>query len=124
MALNMGFVCGLMGLLFLVVLFFNREGFAVQDTQPPTIETNFLDESIRSDVIPNAPAPAGTDITGKLIYAPVDLQANIVAAKQKIDNLGLNLPSYIKQEVQEQIFASCPSMKTHAIIARAPADLQ
>ena len=63
----------------------------------------FEDASLRSSVIPNAPAPSGTDQTGKLMYSAVDLQANIENINNKLSNLNMNMPYMVGSEVEHQL---------------------
>jgi hypothetical protein len=99
-------ILGLIAFLFFLCLLHNTEAFidSGPQTDPKTIRQNFNDTSLYSDRIPNALAPAGTDQTGKLMYTSADLEANIVKLKNEVDNLQLNTPGYIKQEVSQQLF--------------------
>lgn len=63
----------------------------------------FDDTMLRSSVIPNAPAPSGTDQTGKLMYSAVDLQANIENINNKLSNLNMNMPYMVGSEVENQL---------------------
>lgn len=100
-------------LFLLLVVTRSMEGFDVTGlgTNPPTIPTNFIDQSLLSDRIANAPAPAGTDQTGKLIYSAADIEADITKLKNEVDNIQMNTPGYVKQEVSEQLFHAMGSLK-------------
>lgn len=75
------------------------------EPNPPMLEQDFSDEGLIRPVIPNSPAPAGTDQTGRLIYSNTDLQANIVNVEEKIKLMNMNMPEYVRQEVEAQLAA-------------------
>ena len=94
--------------LFFIVLIHYQENF----TNPPTIPQNFDDRSLYESRIPNAPAPAGTDQTEKLIYSNADVEADITDIKNKLKNLDMNVPIYVRQGVEQQLkvlMAPCPT---------------
>jgi hypothetical protein len=94
--------------LFFIVLIYHQENF----TNPPTIPQNFDDRTLYESVIPNRPAPAGVDMTDKLIYANVDLAADINDIKNKLKNLDMAVPVYVRQGVEQQLkvlMAPCPT---------------
>ena len=96
------FVISMILALFLfVALLYHAEHF----TNPPMMQQDFSDEGLIRPVIPNAPAPAGTDQTGRLIYSNADLQANIVNVEEKIKLMNMNTPQYVRQEVEAQLAA-------------------
>ena len=64
---------------------------------------NFLDKSLWKDRIANKPPPAGVDITGEVVYAPVDLAADIGNIKNELANIMMNQPADITSSVQQQI---------------------
>jgi len=70
-----------------------------KDVQPP----NFLDKSLWKDRIANKLSPAGVDITGEVVYAPVDLAADIGHIKNQLNNIMMNQPAYITSAVQQQM---------------------
>ena len=112
--MKLGILIGGVVFLFVLLLFIRSiEGFDVTGlkTNPPTIPTNFIDQSLLSDRIANAPAPPGTDYTGKLIYSAADIEADISKLKNEVDNIQMNTPGYIKQEVSEQLFHAIGSQK-------------
>ena len=90
-----------LALFLFVTLIYHTEHF----TNPPMLEQDFSDEGLIRPVIPNAPAPAGTDQTGRLIYSNTDLQANIVNVEEKIKLMNMNVPEYVRQEVGAQLAA-------------------
>lgn len=104
--MKIAIILSLIAFLFFLCLLHNTEAFidSGPTTNPPTIRQDFNDTSLYSDQIPNAPAPAGTDQTGKLMYTSADLEANINKLKNEVDNLQMNTPGYIKQEVSQQLF--------------------
>lgn len=113
--MNTIIICITIALILFITLIYHREHF----TNPPvpvsepkvlngepmllTEPQNFSDESLLRSVIPNAPAPAGTDQTDKLMYSNTDLEANIVDIKKKIDLVNMNMPEYVRQEVASQM---------------------
>jgi hypothetical protein len=105
-SMKLPIILGLTAFLFFLCLVHSTEAFVDSgpQTNPPTIRQRFLDKTLYSDQIPNAPAPAGTDQTGKLMYTSADLEANIVKLKNEVDNMQMNTPGYIKQEVSQQLF--------------------
>ena len=64
---------------------------------------NFLDKSLWKDRIANKPPPAGVDITGEVVYAPVDLAADIGNIKNELANIMMNQPADITSAVQQQL---------------------
>ena len=90
-----------LALFLFVTLIYHTENFA----NPPMLQQDFSDEGLIRPVIPNAPAPAGTDQTGRLIYSNTDLQANIVNVEEKIKLMNMNTPQYVRQEVEAQLAA-------------------
>ncbi len=90
-----------LALFLFVALLYHAEHF----TNPPMLQQDFSDEGLIRPVIPNAPAPAGTDQTGRLIYSNTDLQANIVNVEEKIKLMNMNMPEYVRQEVDAQLSA-------------------
>ena len=109
-ALILGLVIA--GLLVLLVLVRSMDGFedapASASADPPVGNPNaqpqnFLDKSLWKDRIANKPPPAGVDITGEVVYAPVDLAADIGHIKNQLNNLMLNQPADITATVQQQI---------------------
>ena len=120
--MNTIIICITIALILFITLIYHREHFTnppvsasepkVLDAEPkvpmaePMLLTkpqNFSDESLLRSVIPNAPAPAGTDQTDKLMYSNTDLEANIVDIKKKIDLVNMNMPEYVRQEVASQM---------------------
>ena len=108
------------GLLILLVLVRSIDGFedapvvptvssassVVSDPpvgNPNAQPQNFLDKSLWKDRIPNKPPPAGVDITGEVVYAPVDLAADIGNIKNELANIMMNQPADITSSVQQQI---------------------
>jgi len=69
----------------------------------PTPPQRFLDKTLWEDKIANKPSPPGVDFTGEVIYAPVDLAADIVKIKNDIANIVMNEPGNIRMEVENQI---------------------
>jgi hypothetical protein len=63
----------------------------------------FLDESLWTDKIANAPAPAGTDITGEIIYSNVDVMANVTKIKQDMAALNFAIPGLVRDNVAQQV---------------------
>lgn len=94
--------------LFFIVLIHYQENF----TNPPTEPQNFDDRTLYESKIPNMPAPAGTDQTEKLIYSNADVEADITDIKNKLKNLDMNVPIYVRQGVEQQLkvlMAPCPT---------------
>jgi hypothetical protein len=84
----------------------SAEGFIGANALPSVasgVPTRFLDESLWSSKIPNAPAPAGTDINGQLMYSNADVEADVTKIKQELANLNLNIPGMVKQAVSQQV---------------------
>ena len=82
------------------------EGFIGANALPSVasgVPSRFLDESLWSSKIPNAPAPAGTDITGRLLYSNADVVADVTKVKQELANLNLNIPGMVKMAVSQQV---------------------
>ena len=110
-ALILGLVIA--GLLTLLVLVRSMDGF--EDTPASSVVSdppvgnpnaqpqNFLDKSLWKDRIANKPPPAGVDITGEVVYAPVDLAADIGNIKNELANIMMNQPADITSSVQQQI---------------------
>jgi hypothetical protein len=107
-ALILGLVIA--GLMILLVLFRPTDGF--EDTpassdppvgNPNAQPQNFLDKSLWKDRIANKPPPAGVDITGEVVYAPVDLAADIGNIKNQLNNIMMNQPADITSAVQQQM---------------------
>jgi len=98
-ALILGLV--ILGLLILLILFRPIDGF--EDPTPNAQPPNFLDKSLWQDRIANKPPPAGVDTTGEVVYAPVDLAADIGHIKNQLNNLMMNQPAEITSAVQQQI---------------------
>ena len=69
----------------------------------PTPPQRFLGKTLWEDKIANKPSPPGVDFTGEVIYAPVDLAADIVKIKNDIANIVMNEPGNIRMEVENQI---------------------
>ena len=93
--------------LFFIVLIYHQENF----TNPQTIPQNFDDTILRESVIPNRPAPSGTDQTERLIYSNAGVEADITDIKNKLSNLDMAVPVYVRQGVEQQIkvlMAPCP----------------
>jgi hypothetical protein len=110
----------MLAILFFVSLMFYRNE-AVQEAYADVeasnagmvVKPDFIDASmLQFNVIPNAPAPAGTDQTEKLLYTAADLDANIQDVKKKYDLLNFNLPSFIKREVNQQVISICQRQPT------------
>jgi hypothetical protein len=100
------------GLMILLVLLRPTDGFedapASASADPPVGNPNaqpqnFLDKSLWKDRIPNKPPPAGVDITGEVVYAPVDLAADIGNIKNELANIMMNQPADITSAVQQQL---------------------
>jgi hypothetical protein len=90
----------------LLCLVTTREGFIGENALPSVasgVPTRFLDESLWSSKIPNAPAPAGTDINGQLMYSNADVEADVTKIKQELANLNLNIPGMVKMAVSQQV---------------------
>ena len=117
-ALILGLVIA--GLLTLLVLVRSMDGFedtpaASSAASAPSVGSdppvgnpnaqpqNFLDKSLWKDRIANKPPPAGVDITGEVVYAPVDLAADIGNIKNELANIMMNQPADITSSVQQQI---------------------
>jgi hypothetical protein len=112
-ALILGLVIA--GLLTLLVLVRSIDGFedapaasSAASADPPVGNPNaqpqnFLDKSLWKDRIANKPPPAGVDITGEVVYAPVDLAADIGNIKNELANIMMNQPADITSSVQQQI---------------------
>jgi len=127
-ALILGLV--IVGLMVLLILFRQTDGFedavpsgsapsapsgsapsgsapsAVSDPpvgNPNAQPQNFLDKSLWKDRITNRPAPAGVDSTGEVVYAPVDLAADIGHIKNQLNNIMMNQPADITSAVQQQM---------------------
>ena len=114
-ALILGLVIA--GLLTLLVLVRSMDGFedapasasaSSVGSDPPVGNPNaqpqnFLDKSLWTDRIANKPPPAGVDITGEVVYAPVDLAADIGNIKNELANIMMNQPADITSSVQQQI---------------------
>jgi len=110
-ALILGLVIA--GLLTLLVLVRSMDGF--EDVPAPSASAdppvgnpnaqpqNFLDKSLWKDRIANKPPPAGVDITGEVVYAPVDLAADIGNIKNQLNNIMMNQPADITSSVQQQM---------------------
>ena len=62
----------------------------------------FSDESEIRDYIDNKPPPPGVDMTDGVIYAPVDLAADIGKIKNQIRNIELNGRSAVSEELYHQ----------------------
>ena len=106
-ALILGLVIlGLMALLMLVRPTDGFEDAAASDPpvgNPNAQPQNFLDKSLWKDRIANKPPPAGVDITGEVVYAPVDLAADIGNIKNQLNNIMMNQPADITSAVQQQM---------------------
>jgi hypothetical protein len=100
--------------MILLVLFRPTDGFedaptaSAASSDPPVGNPNaqpqnFLDKSLWKDRIANRPPPAGVDITGEVVYAPVDLAADIGNIKNQLNNIMMNQPADITSSVQQQI---------------------
>jgi hypothetical protein len=100
--MNTIIICGALALILFVTLLYHKEHF-INPPTPLTESQDFSDESLLRSVIPNAPAPAGTDQTEKLMYSNTDLEANIVDIKKKINLVNMNMPAYVRQEVASQL---------------------
>jgi hypothetical protein len=103
---------GILVLLLVIVLtawLCVREGFqpALPNVLPGKIP--FLDESLWADKIANAPAPAGTDITGEIIYSNANVMANVTKIKQDVAALGFAIPGMVKDSVAQQVPVSIGS---------------
>ena len=70
-------------------------------------KNEFSDRVLRESVIPNALPPSGAGQTGALMYTSADLESNIDDIKKKMENMNFNLPSFIRQQVEEQVAVSC-----------------
>ena len=62
----------------------------------------FSDEDEIREYIENKPPPPGVDMTDAVIYAPVDLAADIKKIKDQIRNIELNGKSAVSEEVYHQ----------------------
>ena len=101
------------GLMILLVLLRPTDGFedapaSSASADPPVGNPNaqpqnFLDKSLWKDRIANRPPPAGVDITGEVVYAPVDLAADIGNIKNELANIMMNQPADITSAVQQQM---------------------
>jgi len=110
-ALILGLVIA--GLLALLLLVRSMGGFedapaSAASADPPVGNPNaqpqnFLDKSLWKDRIANKPPPAGVDITGEVVYAPVDLAADIGNIKNQLNNIMMNQPADITSSVQQQM---------------------
>ena len=109
-ALILGLVIA--GLMILLVLLRPTDGFedapASASADPPVGNPNaqpqnFLDKSLWKDRIANKPPPAGVDSTGEVVYAPVDLAADIGNIKNELANIMMNQPADITSAVQQQL---------------------
>ena len=111
-ALILGLVIA--GLMILLVLLRPTDGFEDAPTAAPASADppvgnpnaqpqNFLDKSLWKDRIANKPPPAGVDITGEVVYAPVDLAADIGNIKNELANIMMNQPADITSAVQQQL---------------------
>ena len=106
-ALLLGLV--ILGLMVLLMLVRSTDGFEDAASSDPPVGNpnaqpqNFLDKSLWKDRIPNKPPTAGVDITGEVVYAPVDLAADIGHIKNQLNNIMLNQPADITATVQQQI---------------------
>lgn len=106
-ALILGLV--ILGLMALLILFRPMDGFEDPPSQqePPIGKDvqapNFLDKSLWKDRIANKPSPAGVDSTGEVVYAPVDLAADIGHIKNQLNNIMMNQPADITSAVQQQM---------------------
>jgi hypothetical protein len=97
-------IIGVLVVLSLLGLVVIREGFAeAQPSVTSGVPTRFLDQSLWSSKIPNAPAPAGTDINGQLMYSNADVEADVTKIKQELANLNLNIPGMVKMAVSQQV---------------------
>lgn len=93
--------------LFFIVLLHYQENF----TNPQSEQQRFDDKALYKSVIPNMPAPAGTNQTDRLLYSNADIEANITDIKNKLTNLDMNVPIYVRQGVEQQLkilMAPCP----------------
>lgn len=85
------------------VVFTSREGYADASGNSLLIAPHFLDATLWSSKIPNAPAPAGTDINGEIMYSNAAVEANVTKIKQDLANLNLNIPGMVSQAVSQQV---------------------
>jgi hypothetical protein len=88
------------------MVFTAREGYvdaSGNDTNSLLIAPHFLDATLWSSKIPNAPAPAGTDINGQIMYSNAAVEANVTKIKQDLANLNLNIPGMVSQAVSQQV---------------------
>jgi hypothetical protein len=88
------------------IVFVAREGYADAGSGTDSsllIRPHFLDATLWSSKIPNAPAPAGTDINGQIMYSNAAVEANVTKIKQDLANLNMNIPGMISQAVGQQV---------------------
>jgi hypothetical protein len=103
---------GILTLLLVVVLttwLCVREGFRPDLPNVLPGKIPFLDESLWTDKIANAPAPAGTDITGEIVYSNADVMANVTKIKQDVAALGFAIPGMVRDNVAQQVPVSIGS---------------
>ena len=94
----------LLGLLVLVNANRVEQGFFDgSDGTLTTANQDFSDKAMWADKIKNKPAPPGVDFVGEVVYAPVDLAADIANIKNQLSNIVLNQPGDIRSQVNQQI---------------------
>ena len=101
--LEQGFLDGSDGTLAVATTAVAEQQQQQAPTQPPVANQDFLDKSMWSDKIKNKPAPPGVDFVGEVVYAPVDLAADIAHIKNQISNMTMNQPDEIRSQVVQQI---------------------
>lgn len=89
--------------LFVILTLLRTEQGFQGSTMPPAANQDFLDKSMWADKIKNKPAPPGVDFVGEVVYAPVDLAADIANIKNQLSNIVLNQPGDIRSQVNQQI---------------------
>ena len=97
---------GVISFLVMSLLIFNhfmkesREGFA--DTKASETTKDYTLDIVKSTKISQPPFPPCVGYVDEVVYAPSDVNANIVQVKADLVNLQKNIPIYVADGVSQQ----------------------
>jgi len=97
---------GVISFLVMSLLIFNhfmkesREGFA--DTKASETPKDYTLDIVKSTKISQPPFPPCVGYVDEVVYAPSDVNANIVQVKADLVNLQKNIPIYVADGVSQQ----------------------